>query len=286
MSGGWFYLLLAIALGWMAKFVPEEWIGGIIVLVVGLLGASRQARARKRPLSVEYEQVTAKRFVVVNEMDKPVVEVASDETGGLFELRASDGTLRARLRVQENGGIFRLYGPGSTPLVTTGITGNEVGYVRISGLNGRPRVHLTVDADTGLVQVCGSDGTPRSTLRVLPDGGSLRLTDNEGNTRVDLSAEGESARFQILNREGFSHVEMGADEFGGIIGVLGSDGKPRARVRAMEKCGVIRIADENGRVVGELGAENNRGHLKLLDSQGHLLEQIPEPSKKWMKTVG
>lgn len=251
-----------------------------IAAIGAMLALTRNATARRRPLNVEYDQVTAKRFVIVNDKDTPLLDLSSDETGGTLEVRATDGTLRARMRVQDNGGTVRLYGPGSAPLLTVGVANNENGYLRISGVNGKARIESIVDADTGLLQVCGPDGAPRAVLRVVPDGGSLRIASNDGQTRAEVRSDATTALFHIYGEEGEARVEMGADEQGGIIGVLGQDGKPRARVRGMSGCGVIRVTDQNGRVCGDFGVDNNAGYLKLLDSEGHLVGHLPEPSKK------
>lgn len=297
------YMTIGAGLVLIGTLLPEAWLRlaspSVRILVAALtvgtmLLLSRRATALRRPMNVAYDEVTAKRFVITNDKDVPVVEVASNETGGTIEIRATDGTVRARVRVQDNGGTVRLYGPASPPLLTLGVANRESGYLRISGVNGESRVELAVKEDTGVVQVCASDGVARSVLRVLRDGGSLRILDNQGNTRAEIRADVHHALFHIYNKEGDPRVEMGVDDQGGIIGVVGQDGKPRARVRETEGCGVIRVMDSQGRVVGDFGGEGKAGYLKLLDlpeslpedsPERRILCQLPEQSKKSAKSA-
>jgi len=287
--GGWIEMTMGAVFVLLGVALREMWIEsslssvrwGIVAFVVGaMLFVSRRATARRRPLNVAYDEVTAKRFVVVNEEERPVAEMTANETGGSLEIRATDGTLRARMRVHDNGGIVRLYGPQNVPVVTLGVASNELGFLRILGVNGKPRVELNVDADTGLVHVCGPDGVPCATLRVVSDGGSLRIGDMQGRIRAEVRSEATTALFHIYNEDGTARVEMGADEHGGIIGVLGSDGKPRARVRGMAENGAVRVTDSNGRVVGDFGGDKNAGYLKIYDSEGYLLLQLPESARR------
>lgn len=177
---------------------------------------------------------------------------ANGSTGGLLELRNTNGVNRATLSGANSGGSMTLYAAdGSIGVQALGDSGGA-GYLSVRGTNGSTRASMD-----------GSDN----------GGGSVRLYENDGTETITLTAEG-NGNLVLHQGDGSTGAAMSANNGtgGGGFTVYRDTGTFAGQLTVGGTSGFLGVANSNGNnrvyAQGSNPGGSQGGYIGLLNSAG------------------
>tara|TARA_B100001059_G_scaffold208149_1_gene220213 strand:- start:215 stop:916 length:702 start_codon:yes stop_codon:yes gene_type:complete len=197
---------------------------GVVVVVGGLMAA--------KGIQVVPDVIQAKKFEVVNDAGKVIVELSNVQGGGV-----------------DNGKLVTRNSTGGT-LVTL-IAGPDGGVVETH--NGKGQTLVAISATTegeGSVTTKNGKGQTLVKLSAGPEGGFVETQNGKGQALVTLSATTDGkAVVETQNGKGQALVLLGSTPMGGRVMCTNAIGKPVVLVMAspIDGSGLVMTLDPSGK---------------------------------------
>ncbi|MHC4995587.1 MAG: hypothetical protein ACYTGQ_11100 [Planctomycetota bacterium] len=208
---------------------------GLSLLVgQGVGGALREVRARK--------------FVVVNDAGRPVVEMmSSDGAGGLM-----------------------LYSATGKPVVVVGTT-PDGGAVAVLNNDSQIMTNLYCKPDGGRMDLRFNSTRPAVVLGCdeVMGGGYVQTMRQNGKQATLQASTGSGGGFLASNDEGNPLATLGINEYGGMVELLNQRGRPMLKAGTTEIGGSLTVHNRRGiNVVSAGPAIRGHGAVVVTDREG------------------